>query len=822
MWNRREAVSLLAAAFQIKPPSGIDRPWIGPQYWANPLQDWRLHDGRIECFVAGGDRNLYLLTHELKPTPGTLAMRVRCGKLESVDPKDGFIGFRIGIRGFYNDYRDSAIYGYGLEAGVTATGNLFIGNPNANGPRVSLDQPLELALEIADSGAVTLKALDATGKELANFTRADIPADALTGGIALVCHSGEVHPSPDPRSIQQTMSGANKRGWDRGGSMRFWFRDWTVSGTKLAHHPDRAWGPILFAMHTLSRAVLKMTAQLAPVEESSRPVELQVKRGAAWRTIATSRLDPLSRTAHFRVPKWNDRADTPYRVRYGDATYEGVIRHDPKAKQKLVVGALTCINDLGFPHNEITNNLKHFRPDFLAFCGDQIYERSAGYGAQRQPIEPAVLDYLRKWYIFGWSFRDALKDTPAVCLPDDHDVYHGNIWGAAGRKAEGMGQPGQDSGGYTQPAVWVNVVQRTQTSHMPDPYDPTPVDQDISVYYCDVLYGGVSFAVIEDRKWKSAPKQYLPTANIVNGWIKNPAFNAARDGDAPGAQLLGARQEQFLEDWAKNWDGAYFKVVISQTIFANVATLPLPADTDAVTPKLPIEPVGGYAKGEVPVADHDSNGWPQSGRNRALRAMRKCCAFHIAGDQHLGSTVQYGVEAWNDAGWAICVPAVSNLFPRRWYPPGGRNTGEFTDGFGNKVTVHAVFNPQLVPHEPVIVNRRAPGFGVIELDRATRKITAANWARWTDASKPGAKPVDGWPIIIGQNANGLPRSGWVLPEVKSKTRDPVVQVIDESSGEVVYTLRVAGQTFTPPAPSEGTYTVRIAGQARKGQKARRA
>src|SRR5207247_1972345 len=71
--------------------------------------------------------------------------------------------------------------------------------------------------------------------------------------------------------------------------------------------------------------------------------------------------------------------------------------------------------------------------------------------------------------------------------------------------------------------------------------------------------------------------------------------------------------------------------------------------------------------------------------------------FHITGDQHLGSTVQYGIDDWNDASWAICTPAVSNIFPRRWYPPhpgrkpnphSPRNTGEFLDGFGNKVTVH--------------------------------------------------------------------------------------------------------------------------------------
>ena len=26
-----------------------DRVWIGPEYWANPLQDWQLANGRIEA-----------------------------------------------------------------------------------------------------------------------------------------------------------------------------------------------------------------------------------------------------------------------------------------------------------------------------------------------------------------------------------------------------------------------------------------------------------------------------------------------------------------------------------------------------------------------------------------------------------------------------------------------------------------------------------------------------------------------------------------------------------------------------------------------------
>ena len=145
------------------------------------------------------------------------------------------------------------------------------------------------------------------------------------------------------------------------------------------------------------------------------------------------------------------------------------------------------------------------------------------------------------------------------------------------------------------------------------------------------------------------------------------------------------------------------KAVVSATIFCNLATLPREAMSDAVTSRLPVEPLGGYAKNEKMTEDHDSNGWPQTPRNRALRSLRSCLAVHIAGDQHLGSTIQYGIDAHRDGPFAICTPAISNIFPRRWYPPQpGENrkpneanyTGDFLDGFGNHVTVHAIANPQ--------------------------------------------------------------------------------------------------------------------------------
>ena len=821
------STALGAPEFRSVWPVDASRPWVGRDYWANPLQDWQLRNGRLECHVAGGDRNVFLLTREISDRSGDLDISVTLGRLagDTGPLGEGFVGFRVGIRGAFDDYRDSAVRGAGLNVGVAGDGRLFIGTLEDGAPRLSLDRRLALRLQAKPVGRAYRLSLSATHEGGASVTlaREDVPPDWLTGGLALVCHSGEIWDTP---AEPEMLAGfGERRGTARGGAFRFWFHDWRVAGSKVDDHSERAFGPVLFALHTLSRGVLKLTAQIAPIDEPSAVASLEVEDVAGgWRSVATAPVDPLARTATFRVAGWDDSRKVPYRVlleHRGEAhTWAGTIRRDPKTKPQLTVAAFTGNNDLGFPHADVVRNVRHLESDLLVFTGDNIYERVADYGIERAPLAVATLDYLRKWYLFGWEYRELLRDVPAICLADDHDVYQGNIWGAGGRHAAPHGKPGQDKGGYTMPAAWVNMVERTQTSHLPDPPDPTPVEQGIGVYFTDLLYGGLSVAVVEDRKWKSAPAVLLPDARIVNGWARNPDYDAAREGDAPDAQLLGPRQEQFLEEWSADWSGgAWMKVVASQTIFANVATLPHPADTDDVTPELRIMKPGEYAEDEMPVADHDSNGWPQTPRNRALRAMRKGLAVHIAGDQHLGSTIQYGIDDWNDASWAICVPSVANVWPRRWYPsqPGAnrergapRYTGEFRDGFGNRMTVHAVSNPVEWGYEPRALFDRAPGYGIVTFDRATRRITFANWPRWVDTAAPGAEPYTGWPITIEQVDNGLPDTGWTLPEVSAPGLvDPVVEVVAESTAERIYTFRIRGESLAPPVPGPGTYAVRV-------------
>lgn len=822
------AASFLPAAdFRSAWPASASRPWAGAEYWANPLQDWRLHNGRLENVQPGGDRNVYLLTREIAARAGTLDLRVRLGRLNPAEePGPGYAGFRIGIRGAFHDYRDSALRGEGVNAALASDGRLFIGELPADAPRVPPPfDDLELRLAAApeaEAYRVTLSAWK-QGREAARVSRA-VPAAWLPGGLAVVSSSGKVPVTPVPPELLEGFQ--ERRNTQRGGNNRYWFRDWSVSGTKLDAFDNRAWGPILFTLHTLSRRVLKFTAQLAPLDDG-QPVTLEIASPLGpWKKVGTVTPDPLSRTATFRVPDWDDSRNTAYRVSYAGHFSGGTIRRDPKAKPQIVVAAFTGNNDLGFPHADIVGNIRHHAPDLLFFTGDNIYERVGDYGIQRAPLATATLDYLRKWYLFGWEYAEILRDIPSVCLPDDHDVYHGNIWGAGGRRAPGDTQAAQDEGGYSMPADWVNMVQRTQTAHLPDPYDPTPVEQGITVYYSHLVYGGLSTAILEDRKWKSSPRALLPKFDLVNGWAQNPAYDAVRDGDVAGAVLLGPRQEKFLADWAQDWSGGiWMKTVVSQTLFADLATLPAGTTQDNVTPKLRIMQPGEYPAGEVAVADHDSNGWPQTPRQRALRLMRQALAFHINGDTHLGNSVQYGIDQWNDAGWSLCVPAVANVWPRRWYPSTpGRNrrpgappyTGEFLDGFGNRITVHAVANPVATGRQPAMLYDRSTGYGIASFDRARRTITFADWPRAVDASQPGAQPYPGWPITIRQTDNGLPRAGWQLGLFTAPAgfRDPVVQVIDQASNEPVYTFRIQGELFDPPVRGPGLYTVKMMDPAR--------
>jgi len=750
-------------------PQGVTRRWVGRDYWANRLQDWRVANGRLECLAdspALPVRTVYVLTRQIQPGPGRVEMRVHTGLLGD-EKTIGWSGFLIGIGQGRLDYRAAALVHHlsGEGGGIMAvfeTNGQCVFRDHTSEKRLSRFDPLPckqsppevsyrrttredviLALEIAESPGktgrfdLTLTARDSkTGKEISRALLRAVEEKQLLGGVALVSHPGR-----DPKG---QASGA-----------RFWFRDLKISGTKVRTFPQRAWGPVAGTLFSLNGRILRLNAQFMPLGPTTRdkPIEYTHARfeyrprgsqSQAWRKGPVAPIEAPSQTALFRIRDWDSTRDFDYRIvplrpdgsAAPEAThYHGQIPHEPAAQDPLVLGVFTGCYVMGrhcdrpdrlrpferpagrytpemvwLPDTSLLKAVTWHKPDLLFFTGDQIYQ---GCPTRSAPPPMPADDYMYKWLHWIQSFRELTCRIPTIVQVDDHDVFQGNIWGWSGRRNT---TGNNRDGGYIYDAAFVNMVQRCQTAHNPDPYDPTPIHQGISVYYSAFKYAGVGFAVLEDRKFKTPPS--VPPEQ---------------------GQLLGARQEKFLAAWARDWDGVVAKVAVTQTTFAS-------AHTDK--------------KGRIQ-ADADTGGFPKPARDRAVRLLRDAGALVLAGDQHLSIVVIQGLERYDDGPVQFMVPAVASTFQRWWEPaePGGDRepgapayTGNFTDPFGNRFRVLAATNPAISrkkARRPGIRDRRLTktGYGIVRIDKKAREFILECWPNKADPAGDG-KQFPGWPIRV--------------------------------------------------------------------------
>jgi len=191
---------------------------------------------------------------------------------------------------------------------------------------------------------------------------------------------------------------------------------------------------------------------------------------------------------------------------------------------------------------------------------------------------------------------------------------------------------------------------------------------------------------------------------------------------------------------------------------------------------------------------------------------------HIAGDQHLGTIIHHGIDEHADAMYSFCVPSIANLYLRWWAPlqPGKNRqpgmpeyTGQFLDGLDNKVTVWAVANPSPEENHDKLTTRAA-GFGLVRFNKPQRTITFECWPRNVDITGPDAKQYAGWPKTVKQEDNYGRQVAAYLPLLQIEGMDePVVQVVDEADGQIVYTLRINGREFRPKVFGKGKYTLRV-------------
>lgn len=498
----------------------------------------------------------------------------------------------------------------------------------------------------------------------------------------------------------------------------------------IACSPGKA-ADILWAQYCQHLDTMKLMVHLDadPTIPSDVEVTLHIRKDEQWQLVGVRQMFTLTSTALFEMKGWPRHSKVDYRVTCGDSSLEGVFRAEPDNGQLRMMG-LSCFKDIGWPWKKAIEELIVLDPDIVFFSGDQIYEDDYGVPMFRpksaEEVPCGMLNYLRKFRQFGVAFRDFIKDRPSIMVTDDHDIFANDLWGNGGLTMKGS----RTTGGYPCHPNWVNAVELTQTGTLPDPFDRGPHGDGILAYYTALEYGGVSFAILEDRKFKSPPSEVISRPILAAGQkstrksenlevVRDPDYDCTRL-DRTDLQLLGPGQEAFLADWSRELgQKGKLGAILSQSPWAHCAM---------------------YSPTS---ADLDSNGWPQSGRRRALEAIGDAPVVMIHGDVHLGTLLRHGIDEWNEGPVSFSLPAFSSNANQVWAPrepgkdrrPGAPEyTGKFLDRFGNRITIEAAANG---------IN----GYGMIVFDTSNREVTL-ELHPMNEMREPSTREVVGWPLTV--------------------------------------------------------------------------
>lgn len=814
-----------------------ERHWAGPAIWPNRLQDWMVRDEVLVCESVNKFpcRTAHLLTYDLgeKQEPFRLATVIVMGKNSE---RAGYAGFLIGAGEGRLDYRGAAIV-HGLPG--RRGGILAVIETSGDSGLAFRDMGVENTREfpMLERQETLLKAPIRLDYNRMMLNLEGVPQDDGTYDLRLSVwaqHSGELLGAQEIKQIQASRLLGNVAlvSHPDGKDVRHTFDHFEVGGGRMDHHPERTFGPIAGTLYSVSGSTLKLAAQFMELGEAvgkkrrrlvarleARPLGSEDE--AAWALVDGPKAVSIP-DYHilFRIEDWDSSRNWETRVIFEDArgeiyTYSTIVRRDPVERPVVSLAAFTGMGAIGrnvasvspkpgedevlvgrwtpaniwMPFAEAVQAVGMQNVDILFFTGDQIYEgKPTPTDRSRMPVK----DYLYKWLLWHWSFRELTNHLPAICQPDDHDVYHGNVWGWSGKLNL---TNNVNEGGYRCSPYFVNMVHRTQTSQNPDAYDSGPLDSGITNYYSGFTYGGIGFAVLEDRKFKTPPK-------VI---------------EAEKQVLLGKRQLQFLKEWGEDWTGQRFKAVISQTGYATMH----------------VKFSGDLAR------DADSGGFPKVGRDRAVNMFRCCGAFVICGDQHLSTMTRLGIERPSNAVYQFCVPAAANIFWRWFYPniPGADRQpgdpdylGDFVDPWGNHLRMMAVANPerrellgQKLRQRYVIPESEAEegkgdslrtclgdGYGIVRFNKADQTITVECWPH-NAGPEADDKQFFGWPITLKlEELDGRRPVAWLPDLVIQGIPDPVVQIVDQANGEIVKTTRARAGRYRPGVfDASKIYTLRV-------------
>lgn len=737
-----------------------DQTWLSYQFWCNSYLDWKVENHKVVAYpFFKNKRTAHISGIHAEMNKSYYGIEFDLGFFNSENT--GYSGVLIGLGSKSNNAHSNLIIhnnrpqNEGLLYGCTKQGEFFLNEYQSDSTLFSKRLDEQATKWLHDSIGLKLKYEYAPNLNQVVLTLSRIDSILIKDTVT---HSFNIE-----GNIALTYSNTQSY------KAFSWFDNLSLYGKGLQKSNNET-NLILSTFHNIQEDSLFLTAQLQPCKlATTDSIELYViseNEDTKEELIQFKyEYDSLAHQIRFRTSLKYMHQNMDYEVRYKGYQSQKTIRYKGKLKKikeknKLTLMTLNCngypflhegsydYSNLWYPYEQITKGFEEFNPELLVFLGDQFYESRPNMPIYKAPFN--YLDYLYKWNIYCLQFRGLTASTPTIILTDDHDVYHSNLWGNKGQRAqqidtniiptyyqENYDTWQQDNGGYLMSDTFVNMAIRSQTSHLPQPYYRD--SSNVPNYYTSYQFGKFDFAILEDKKFKSPPSSLnIP---IYNGQPLNDSLTP-KELNNDSLQLLGNKQLEFLTDFYQQNPNT-MKIVLTQSAYAGLTTV------DSASHPLKDRPAEKSNQHKLN-RDMDTNGWPKTGRDKAMAIIGPQASLVLAGDQHLGSLVEL-YDTLGNGTYFFTTPSIANTWPRTWYPSNSdikKNTlGEYEDGFGNKMKVRAVANPLNEVLAPIEINSKSPGFGIIELNKfwKTAKIHAYP-LNFTELKKH--QEYQDWPIKV--------------------------------------------------------------------------
>jgi len=104
---------------------------------------------------------------------------------------------------------------------------------------------------------------------------------------------------------------------------------------------------------------------------------------------------------------------------------------------------------------------------------------------------------------------------------------------------------------------------------------------------------------------------------------------------------------------------------------------------------------------------------------------------------------------------------------------------------------------------------KVSGLGLVRFDKQSGRITVECWPFLADPTQPGTQ-FPGWPQTFDVAANYGRQATAHLPTLTiTAEANPLLEVLDEATGELIYARRIRRRGHQPGVFAEGKYTLRL-------------